>query len=86
MPFPQIINILTNLTWDDHVDYVRHKINQKLYYVFCADKVLPTTVLPLKVLGICSSTLFLPLFDYADVIWGDRDNTTLMAELQVTLQ
>ena len=42
--------------------------------------------LPLKVLGICSSTLFLPLFDYADVIWGDRDNTTLMAELQVTLQ
>lgn len=29
---------------------------------------------------------FLPLFDYADVIWEDRDNTTLMAELQVALQ
>ena len=35
MPFPQIVNILTNLTGDDHVEYVRRNINQKLYYVFC---------------------------------------------------
>ena len=36
-----------------------------------------------KVLGLCASALFLPFFDYGDVIWGDRGNTTLMAELQV---
>ena len=35
MPFPQIENILTNLTRDDHVEYVRRNINKKLYYVFC---------------------------------------------------
>ena len=34
-------------------------------------------------LGLCASALFLPFFDYGDVIWGDRGNTTLMAELQV---
>ena len=36
-----------------------------------------------KVLGLCVSALFLPFFDYGDVIRGDRGNTTLMAELKV---
>ena len=29
------------------------------------------------------NSFVLPLFDYGDVIWGDRGNATLMAELQV---
>ena len=29
------------------------------------------------------NTLISPLFDYADVIWGDKDNSTLMGDLQI---
>ena len=29
------------------------------------------------------SALIRPLFDFADTIWGDRDNITLMHDLQV---
>ena len=28
-------------------------------------------------------TLISPLFDYVDVMWGDKDNTTLMGDLQI---
>ena len=28
-------------------------------------------------------TLIVPLFDYASIVWGDKDNKTLMNSLQV---
>ena len=30
-----------------------------------------------------NNTLILPLFDYGDVIWGDKNNDTIMSELQI---
>ena len=27
--------------------------------------------------------MMLPLFDYADIVWGDRDNKVLMKSLQI---
>ena len=27
--------------------------------------------------------LVLPIFDYADLVWGDKDNASLMKELQI---
>ena len=29
------------------------------------------------------NTLILPLFDYGDVIWGDKSNDTILSELQI---
>ena len=29
------------------------------------------------------NSFILPLFDYGDIIWGDRGNASLMSELQV---
>ena len=39
-------------------------------------------LLPLDAQITLYNTLISPLFDYADVIWGDKDNTTLMGDLQ----
>ena len=29
------------------------------------------------------NNLILPLFDYRDVIWGDKNNDTIMSKLQI---
>ena len=29
------------------------------------------------------NSMMLPLFDYADIVWGDRDNKVLMKSLQI---
>ena len=39
--------------------------------------------LPLSARITFFNSFVLPLFDYGDIIWGDRGNTTLMAELQI---
>jgi hypothetical protein len=39
--------------------------------------------IPLKARLTIHNSLILPLFDYADIIWGDKNNTTLMDQLQI---
>ena len=39
--------------------------------------------LPLSARITFFNSFVLPLFDYGDIIWGDRGNITLMAELQI---
>ena len=29
------------------------------------------------------NSLVLPIFDYADLVWGDKDNVSLMKALQI---
>ena len=77
--FPYLgLVINKNLTWEDHIDHMRCKINKKLGLLRRIKSCLP----------LCARITFfnsfiLPLFDYGDVIWGDRGNATLMAEFQV---
>ena len=40
-------------------------------------------LLPLDARVALYNVLIRPLFDFADTIWGDRDNITLMHDLQV---
>ena len=40
-------------------------------------------LLPLDARVALYNALIRPLFDFADTIWGDRDNITLMHDLQV---
>ena len=38
--------------------------------------------LPLSARLLLLNSYVLPLFDYADIVWGDRGNSTLMLQLQ----
>ena len=71
------IVINNRLTWQDHVDQMFSKINKKLGLLkrirYC---------LPLDPRLLFFNSYVLPLFDYADIVWGDRGNSTLMLQLQ----
>ena len=68
----------TNLTWEDHVDLMVNKINQKLGLLRRIK-----SCLPLSPRITFFNSYLLHLFDYGDIIWGDRGNAALMAELQI---
>ena len=57
---------------------MRNKINQKLGLLRRIN-----SCLPLSARITFFNSYVLPLFDYGDIIWGDRGNATLMAELQI---
>ena len=40
-------------------------------------------LLPLQARVALYNALILPLFDYGDVKWGDKNNDTIMSELQI---
>ena len=71
------IVINNRLNWQDHVDQMFSKINKKLGLLkrirYC---------LPLDARLMFFNSYVLPLFDYADIVWGDRGNSTLMLQLQ----
>ena len=71
------IVINNHLTWQDHVDQMFSKINKKLGLLkrirYCP---------PLDARLLFFNSYVLPLFDYADIVWVDRGNSTLMLQLQ----
>ena len=54
------------------------KINQKIGLISRI-----RNLLPLQARGALYNALILPLFDYGDVIWGNKNNDTIMSELQI---
>lgn len=72
------IVINKNLTWDDHLNHIRGKINKKLGLL---RRIKPYLLLIAQLTFF--NSFILPLFYYGDIIWGDRGNVTLMAELQI---
>ena len=65
-------------TWSDHVEYISSKINKNRDLLRRIKYYLPYGARLL----FCNS-LVLPIFDYADLVWGDKDNVSLMKELQI---
>ena len=65
-------------SWTDHIDYIRGKISEKLSLLRHIK-----SYLPLNARIMFFNSFILPLFDYGDIIWGDRGNASLMSELQV---
>ena len=63
-----------NLTWHEHIEKLIGEINQRLGLLRRVKSFLP--------LDIVYTSTILPLFDYADVIWGDKNNSELMNSLQ----
>ena len=75
--FPYLGLIINqNLTWEDHIEHLRNKINKKLGLLRRIK-----SCLPLSARITFFNSFVLALFDYGDIIWGDRGNITLMAEL-----
>ena len=72
------ITFSENLTWSDHISNVSIKINQRIGLLRRVK-----VFIPLKARLTIYNSLILPLFDYADIIWGDKNNTTLMHQLQI---
>ena len=71
-----MINI--NLAWHDHIQFIKSKINKKLGLLKRIKNYLP---LHSRILFY--NSYILRNFDYADIVWGDRRNETLMSYLQI---
>ena len=68
----------SNFTWTEYVAHVISKVNQRLGLLCIIKHLLPyNACLPYY------KSLVLPILDYADMVWGDKDNTVLMNNLQV---
>ena len=72
------IVINNRFSWSDHIDCIRGKISKKLGLLRRIK-----SCLPLNARIMFFNSFILPLFDYGDIIWGDRGNASLMSELQV---
>ena len=66
------------LSWADHIDYVQKKVLKRLGVLKRIKHLLPFHARKLVV-----NCLISPLFDYGDLVWGDRNNSTLMNGLQI---
>ena len=67
-----------NLTWNEHIESLIAKVNQRIGLL---NRIKHLLSLDARV--ALYNALIRPLFDFADTIWGDRDNITLMHNLQV---
>ena len=73
-----LVIINETLTWSDYVDYISTKVNQRLGILRRIKHLLPIQTRELYI-----KSMILPLFNYSDVVWGDKHNKTLMAKLQL---
>jgi hypothetical protein len=71
------ITITANLSWHEHIEKLIGKINQRFGLLRSVK-----SFLSLDARQIFYSSTILPLFDFADVIWGDKNNSELMNSLQ----
>ena len=56
--------INNHLKWDDHIDYIRQRVINKIH---CLRRLLP---LPSRVTALLYKLYVLPIFDYCDCIWA----------------
>ena len=78
-PFKYLgVIINQTMSWSEHIDAISTKINQRIGMISRIRHLLP----PYAKLTLYNC-LIIPLFDYGDTVWGDKNNDTLMGELQV---
>ena len=65
-------------TWPDRAEHISSQINKNLGLLRRIKYYLPYNARLL----FCNS-LVLSIFDYADLVWGDKDNVSLIKELQI---
>ena len=72
------ITLSSDFSWTSHVEHVISKANQRLGLLRRIKHFLP-----FQARLLFYNSLVLPLFDYADIIWGDKDNIVIMNDLQI---
>ena len=72
------IMLSSTFKWSDHVEYISSKINKNLGLLRRIKNYLPYNIRL-----VFYNSLVLPIFDSADLVWGDKDNVSLMKELQI---
>ena len=72
------IKLTSDFTWSDHVEYVMSKFNQRLGLLRRIKHLLP-----FQARLLFYNSVVLPNFDYADLVWGDKNNATIMNDLQI---
>ncbi len=72
------VTLSSDLTWNEHIENITSKIHQRLAVLRRIKEYLD-----LNTRRVLYTSLVLPLFDYGDVIWGDKNNAVLMNSLQV---
>ena len=66
------------MTWSDHIESLVAKANQRIGLLKRVKHLLSC---PARI--TLYNVLILPILDYADIVWGDKDNVTLMKMLQI---
>ena len=72
------VTFSSDMTWSDHIDDLSAKVNKRLGLLKRIKHLLPRFARLLYF-----NTLILPLLNYADIIWGDKNNSTIMQSLQI---
>jgi hypothetical protein len=68
------------MVWS-HIDALSNKISQRISLIKRIKHLLP-----LHARITLANCLVVPLFEYADFVWGDKNNLVLMNQLQVLHQ
>ena len=74
------VTLSSNFTCTEHIEYVSTKINQRFGLSRKIKSLLPRSA---RILFL--NCLILPLFDYANIIWGYNNNAVLAKSLQLLL-
>jgi hypothetical protein len=72
------IKIHENMTWSDHIRDICSKINRRTG-ILKQDR----HILPRQELVALYNSIVLPLMDYGDLMWGDKNNKLLVEDLQI---
>ena len=72
------VTLTSNFKWSEHIEKISGKINKRLGLLKRTKHLLPRNARLLLY-----NSLVLPIFDYADQIWGDKGSDTFMAKLQI---
>ena len=72
------ITLSPTLSWSDHVEAISNKIYQRLGVIRRVKHLLT-----LESRLTLVNSLVMPIFYYADFVWGDKNNSVLMDHLQV---
>jgi hypothetical protein len=72
------IKIHENMTWSDHIRDICSKINRRIGILKQVRHILPR-----QELVTLYNSIVLPLMDYGDLIWGDKNNKLLMEDLHI---
>ena len=72
------VTIHENMSWSDHIESLSRKVSQRRSLLRRIRHLLP-----LQARLTIYNSLILPLLDYDDLIWGDKNNIVNMDHLQI---